>query len=60
MKPLILWNNSIGREIAEKIKSNLGSNYNKYTLQEKLDFASDEIIERMRNGELITNPNDKR
>ena len=55
-----LWNNSVGREIAEKIKSNLGSNYNKYTLQEKLDFASDEIIERMRSGELITNPNDKR
>ena len=55
-----LWNNSIGREIADKIKRQLGSNYDKYSLQEKLDFVSDEIIDRMRNDELITNPNDKR
>lgn len=55
-----LWNNSIGREVAYKIKTQLGSHYNDYTLQEKLDFASDEIIKKMRNGELITNPSDKR
>lgn len=55
-----LWNNSIGREIAEKIKWQLGDSYNNYTLQEKLDFVSDEIIKKMEKGELITNPNDKR
>lgn len=55
-----LWNNSIGREIAYDVKQKMGKIYNSLTLQEKFDLVSDEIIKKMRNGELIINPNDKR
>lgn len=55
-----LWNNSIGREVAENLKKILGKKFNDYSINELNDMASDIIIEKMRNGELITNPNDKR
>lgn len=55
-----LWNNSIGREVAYDLKNILGTKYNSYSVDELSDRASDMIIEKMDNGELITNPKDKR
>lgn len=55
-----LWNNSIGREVAENLKKILGKKFNNYSIKELSDMASDIIIEKMKNGELITNPDDKR
>lgn len=55
-----LWNNSIGREVAENLKKILGRKFNNYSIKELSDMASDIIIEKMKNGELITNPDDKR
>ncbi|MBR6127987.1 hypothetical protein IKQ21_09915 [bacterium] len=55
-----LWNNSIGREVAHDLKSFLGNKYNSYSIDELSNMASDMIVDKMRNGELITNPDDKR
>lgn len=56
-----LWNNAIGREIVHNLKCILGRNYNKYSKEELLDMVSEQICDRMDNGDLITDPhNDKR
>ena len=53
-----LWNNAIGREIAENMKQQFkGLDLNKESIS---DYAAKIIVNKMRQGELITNPNDKR
>ena len=53
-----LWNNSIGREIAREMKKH--PEISKKSAEEKSEIASRIIYEKMRNGELITSPDDKR
>lgn len=51
-----LWNNSIGREIADemqKLKDGI-------SFESAKDIAARKIVEKLRNGELITTPNDPR
>ena len=53
-----LWNNSVGREIAQKMKK-IPELMNK-SPEEISEIASRIIYEKMRNGELITSPDDVR
>jgi len=55
-----LWNNSIGREIGNEIKSLIGKDIKYYTNDELNDMAAAKIIKRMKAGDLITSINDKR
>ena len=55
-----LWNNAMGREIAYDMKRKLGDDYDLLGDERASEYASRKIYEKMRNGELITNPNDKR
>lgn len=59
------WNNQAGREIAQEIKEEYLKNMSKTNLFQKHDINWDDLIakkimERMKTGKLITNPNDKR
>ncbi len=60
------WNNQQGREIAKEIKEEYLRNMPKNNLfQERPkqnwdDLIAKKVMERMREGKLITNPNDKR
>jgi len=57
-KNMDLWNNKIGREIAIKLVKELDVNtISKESLD---DIIADKIMQRMRKGELITHPSDKR
>ena len=53
-----LWNNAIGREIALEMKKN--PNGDLLNMETAKELASKKIYEKMKKGELITNPNDKR
>ena len=56
-----LWNNRKGRDIAEEIKKEFTiSRFNKFSEQEQLDIIAQRVIEKLKNGELIINPDDKR
>ena len=55
-----LWNNQIGREVGVEIKRNLGSDIKYYNMDQLLDIAANMINKKLKNGELITNPSDKR
>ncbi|MBR6127980.1 hypothetical protein IKQ21_09880 [bacterium] len=56
-----LWNNSIGREIADDIRKEYGVLKVQFMPIDKLcEMAAERTINKMKNGELITNPNDKR
>ena len=61
-KNMDLWNNKIGREIAKEIKKK----YNPVGVIQLInsgqmdDIIAEKIMQRMRKGELITNPTDKR
>lgn len=49
------WNNAVGREIAREVKTTIeGKNY---TPQEIEDIVAEKVMQRMRKGDLITNPN---
>lgn len=49
------WNNAVGREIAREVKTTIeGKNY---TAQEIEDIVAEKVMQRMRKGDLITNPN---
>lgn len=53
-KNMDLWNNQIGRQVGEEVKKELeGQNYTKQELEDRI---AEKIIERMDNGDLITNP----
>ena len=53
-------NNKIGRDIGEKIKKEFGSKWNNLSEEMKDNIIGVRIIERMQNGELITNPDGRR
>lgn len=57
-----LWNNSIGREIAYEIKQELGDFVKNYKDDKSFlyDIAAEKVVERLKKGDLIINPNDKR
>ncbi len=59
-KNMDLWNNAMGREIAYNMKRELGDDYDLLGDDWASEYASRKIYEKMRKGELITNPNDKR
>lgn len=54
------WNNHQGREIAKEIQKEYGDNFMKLSQQQRDDIIAVKVMDRMRNGQLITNPNDKR
>lgn len=54
------WNNNQGREIAREIQKEYGDNFMKLSQQQRDDIIAVKVMDRMRNGQLITNPNDKR
>ena len=56
-----LWNNQIGREVPIDMWQRYGDKMKNFTKEEISELASDLIMEKMKNGELITNPyKDKR
>lgn len=57
-----LWNNSIGREIANEIREELGNSIKLFKDDKRplYDKAAQKVIECLKNGELITSPDDKR
>ena len=55
-----LWNNAIGREVAEDIKRKYGKELSAYSADEFDELVAPKIMEKMKKGELITNPNDPR
>ena len=54
------WNNNQGREIAREIQKEYGDNFMKLSQQQRDNIIAVKVMDRMRNGQLITNPNDKR
>ncbi|MBR1680862.1 hypothetical protein IJ707_03625 [bacterium] len=56
-----LWNNAIGREIGRKIEHTVMlKKKSDYPMEKIEDMIAEEIVKRMKKGDLITNPNDKR
>ena len=55
-----LWNNSIGREVADDIKKELGWRSAMVPKEVLYDMAAERICKLMKEGELITSPDDKR
>ena len=54
------WNNNQGREIAKEIQKEYGKNFENFSQKQKDDIIAAKVMERMRNGKLITHPDDKR
>ena len=54
------WNNEVGREVAKYVREKLGKAADKLDDKYVEDMFAEEIMKRMKNGELITTPNDKR
>lgn len=59
-KNMDLWNNQQGRRIADQIKKEYGSNFYKLPESKQDDIIAEKLMQKMRKGELITNPSDKR
>lgn len=59
-KNMDLWNNYQGREIAKEIKNEYGKSLKNLHQSTIDDIIADKIMQRMRKGELITHPSDKR
>ena len=56
-----LWNNQQGREIAEELKKEFGGSLTKFFTDDAIkDIIADKVMKRMKNGQLITSPDDKR
>ena len=55
-----LWNNCKGREIGNEIIKEYGFQIKFYPNQKINDIIAEKVIEKIRKGELITNPNDSR
>lgn len=51
-----LWNNSIGREIAEEMRKSISLT----TFESPKDIAARKIVEKIKNGDIITTPEDPR
>ena len=54
------WNNKIGQEIGEEIEKELKGMKNNFTKEQIEDWIAYKVMQRMKAGQLITNPNDKR
>jgi len=54
------WNNSKGREIAKEIQKEYGKNFIKLSKKQQDDIIAEKIIQKMKDGQLITNPGDSR
>ncbi len=54
------WNNAQGREIAKEIEKEYGKEFYNFPQQTKDDIIATKVMGRIRNGQLITNPNDTR
>lgn len=59
-KNMDLWNNAIGREIAEEVKGEIKGIENAFTKEQTEDMIAVKIRDRIRNGDMITDLNDKR
>lgn len=59
-KNMDLWNNKQGRRIAIQIKKEYGNKLNKMSKSQIDDIIAEKVMQKMRKGELITNPADKR
>lgn len=54
------WNNEKGRQIGKEIKKEYGKKFYDFSPQKQDDIIAEKVMQKMRNGELITTPNDKR
>lgn len=54
------WNNSKGREIAKEIQKEYGKNFSKLSKKQQDDIIAEKVMQKMKEGQLITNPNDNR
>ncbi len=54
------WNNRVGREIADEVRKIKGNFGTKLTSKQTEDIVAAKIMERMKKGDLITHPSDKR
>ena len=54
------WNNNEGRKIADEIKKEYGKTFDRLSDREKSAVIATKVMMKMRNGELITHPSDKR
>ncbi len=54
------WNNNQGREIAKEILKEYGNRFMTFPQQYRDDIIASKVMQRMRRGELITHPDDKR
>ena len=54
------WNNAQGRKVAQEIVKEYGRDFYKKNPEKCENIMAAKIVSRMRNGELITNPSDKR
>lgn len=52
------WNNAVGRDIAREVKTIIEGK--DYTPEEIEDIVAEKVMQRMRKGDLITDPSDKR
>lgn len=55
-----LWNNEIGRNIAKEIKNKIKGKERLYSKEQIEDMIAEQVMTRMRKGELITHPSDPR
>ena len=55
-----LWNNNIGRQIGKEIREEMDHERKIYTKEEVDDLIAAKVMQRMRNGDLITHPDDPR
>lgn len=54
------WNNEVGREVAKSVRGKLGKAADKLDDKYIEDLFAQEIMKKMKKGELITKPEDKR
>ena len=54
------WNNNQGREIAKEIQKEYGGRFKDLQSRQQEDIIAAKIIQKMKSGDLITNPNDTR
>lgn len=55
-----LWNNAIGRNIVKEIQKENGEKLKRLSQKQIEDIVAEKIIQKMKNGQLITHPSDKR
>lgn len=54
------WNNNQGRRIAEELKKEYGTKLESFSAKQMDDLIAAKVMQRMKKGELITHPSDKR